>query len=392
MRTALFWIVLALLGVFAAQYLLSDPGHVLVRYGGTDYTTTVAYALAGILGALLVLWLLWALVTRPLRAWRERRDGKLRARAGEGLDALERGDYARAEALLAQAAQDDPDAGAGLRLAAARAARRRGDLTAAHGHINALDQRHAAARAVANAEYALREDRPTDALVALDTPQAQPLPPRGLALRARALAATGKADEAYGLLGSLRKQQALPDTELDALQLQWAEATLRQAPDGNALAQRWESLPKELRRDPAITAAYAERAEAEGWHDAAERTLRDALDQRWDEDLALQHASLPGTESDERLRLYEGWRARYPASPAAARALAGSLRRRGDWPQAQRHLHDALKAGGSTRTWEDLGDGYAEAGDEHRARIAYANALRASRGEAVAMLPEANGG
>lgn len=387
MRSALFWIALALAAALAAQFIMSDPGYVLIRYGGTDYTTTVAYALAGILAGLLVLWLLWTLVTTPLRAWRDRRDGKLRSRPGEGLDALERGEYERAEQLLVQAAQDNPEAAAGLRLAAARAARHRGDLSAAHGHINALDNQHASARAIANAEYALREERPTDALVALDAPQAQPLPPRGLALRAKALAATGHADAAYGLLGSLRKQHALPDAELDALQLDWAEAELREAPDGNALAERWEGLPKALRTEPAVAAAYAQRASAEGWHDAADRALRDALEQRWDEDLAHHYAELPGSETDERLRLYQGWRERYPASPAAASALATSLRRRGDWLGAESHLQSALKAGGSARIWEQLGDGYAEAGDEHRARLAYANALRANRGQPVTGLP-----
>ena len=37
----------------------------------------------------------------------------------------------------------------------------------------------------------------------------EPLPPRGLALRVEALADTGQAGEAYGLLGALKQQQAL---------------------------------------------------------------------------------------------------------------------------------------------------------------------------------------
>lgn len=386
MRSALFVIALALIAALAAQFLMADPGYVLVRYGGMDYTTTVAYAAAGMLAGLLLLWLLWMAVTTPMQAWRKRRDGQRHGRAGAGLDALERGEYERAERLLSEAAQDNPDA-AGLRLAAARAARHRGDMTAAHGHINALDNQHATARAIANAEYALREERPTDALVALDTPQAQPLPPRGLALRAKALAATGHADAAYGLLGSLRKQQALPEAELDRLQLQWAQSELRDAPDGNALAERWEALPKPLRSEPLVAIAYARRASAEGWHEASAKAIEQALDARWDERLASQHASLPGIEADDRLSRYQGWRERYPASPAAARALARSLNARGDWPSAEQHLQAAIKAGGSGRVWEDLGDGYANAGDETRARISYANALRVGRGETVEGLP-----
>ena len=41
-RSVLFWLVLAVLGALLAQVLLQDPGYVLVRFRGSDYTTTVA--------------------------------------------------------------------------------------------------------------------------------------------------------------------------------------------------------------------------------------------------------------------------------------------------------------------------------------------------------------
>mgnify|MGYP003296079902 CR=1 FL=1 len=55
-RSILFWLVLVVLGALLAQVLLQDPGYVLVRYRGTDYTTTVA---AGV-GMLLALGGLYA--------------------------------------------------------------------------------------------------------------------------------------------------------------------------------------------------------------------------------------------------------------------------------------------------------------------------------------------
>ena len=44
-RNLLFWIVLALVGALVAQLLVQDPGYVLVRYRGNDYSTTLAAAL-----------------------------------------------------------------------------------------------------------------------------------------------------------------------------------------------------------------------------------------------------------------------------------------------------------------------------------------------------------
>ncbi|MDB6163802.1 MAG: heme biosynthesis protein HemY, partial [Xanthomonadaceae bacterium] len=129
-RNLLFWIVLALLGALLAQWLLADPGYVLVRFRGTDYTTTVASGLLILLGTAIAAWLLWTLLTLPLRSWRRHRERRARARLGAGLDALHQGHYSRAHGLLVQAAEE-PEVEASARLAAARAAQGRGDTVEA---------------------------------------------------------------------------------------------------------------------------------------------------------------------------------------------------------------------------------------------------------------------
>ncbi|MEO6264343.1 MAG: heme biosynthesis HemY N-terminal domain-containing protein [Luteimonas sp.] len=385
-RNLLFWIVLALVGALLAQLLLADPGYVLVRYRGSDYTTTVASGGLLLLAVIAGVWLLWKLLTLPFRSWRQHRDRRARARLGEGLDALHHGHYGRAEKLLVQAA-DEGEIEASARLAAARAATARGDSVAARSQIDALGERHAAARAIAGAELALAEDRPTDALVALDAPAAQPLPPRGLALRAEALAASGQAAQAYGLLGALRQQQALPATRLDELQERWAEASLREASDANVLAERWETLPKSLKSEPAVVEAYADRAAALRWDEAATRSLEQALDARWDESLAARYGSLPVGRLDARRANAERWLQAHPASPALLLTLARLSREQGQWPQAEDYLHRALAQGAGADAWEELGHGFAATGDEPRARLSYANALRATRGESAVELP-----
>ena len=385
-RTVLFWIVLALLGALLAQLLLADPGYVLVRFRGMDYTSTVASAVLIVLAVVVGVWLLWTLLTLPVRSWRRHRDGRARARLGEGLDALHHGHYARAENLLAQAADDDT-VQASARLAAARAALARGDRGAAQRQLDALGPRHAAAQALARAELALADGRPTDALVALDAPEAQPLPPRGLALRAQALAVSGQAAQAYGLLGALRQQQALPVSELERLQAQWAAASLQQAGDANVLAERWEVLPKELRAEPDIVAAYAQRAAALRWDDAATGAIEQALDTRWDESLAVLYGELPVGRLEPRRAHAERWLQAHPASPAVLLTLARLARAQGQWPQAEDYLHRALAQGAGADAWEELGHGLAAGGDDPAARLAYANALRVQRAQAPLELP-----
>lgn len=385
-RNVLFWIVLALAGALLAQLLVRDPGFVLVRYGGNDYTTNVPKAIALLLLVLGALWLLWTLLSLPFVAMRRHRQKQARMRLIEGFDALHQGQWTRAETLLGQAAEER-DAIAVAHVGAARAALARGDEAAARAHLSSIDAGHAASRAIAEAELALAQGRAADALALLDAPSATPLPPRGLTLRGEALAALGRSGEAYGLLGALRQQQALSESRLAEREAHWAAASLREAADANVLADRWEALPRPLRSDPAAVAAYAERAAAMRWDEAAARSIEQALDARWDESLAALYGRLPIGRLGERRTKAESWLQAHPASPALLTTLARLARAQGQWPQAESYLHRALAQGAHREAWEELGDGFAQAGDEKLARLSYANALRAARDEATQPLP-----
>lgn len=385
-RSILFWLVLAVLGALLAQVLLQDPGYVLVRYRGTDYTTTVAAGIGILLALMFGLALLWTLLRLPFRAWNRHRKRQARARLTDGLAAYERGEYARAEQLLKQAA-DAGDAEAVARCQAARAALARGDDAAAVALADGFGERHHAARAMLRAEQALARGRPDDALAALDTPQAQPLPPRGLVLRAQALEAAGRGFDAYGLVGALRQQQALPSAKLDELQGRWAAQGLRQAADANVLADLWDALPAGLRTDPSVVGAYATRAAAMNWDEAATRSLEQALDAHWDEGLVDLYGRLPVARLAHRRAQLEHWLPAHPSSPALLLASARIAQAEGRWLQAEGMLHRAIAQGAGAPAWEALGDGAAHLGDEPRARLAYANALRSQRGEALLDLP-----
>ena len=385
-RNLLFWIVLALVGALAAQLLVQDPGKVVVTYGGMNYFTNVPKALLMLIGGLLALWLVWKVLSLPFTAVRRHRKKQARARLIDGLDALHQGHWTRAEKSLAQAARNR-DVAAIAGVAAARAAAARGDTAAKVQYLDALATDHPVARALATADLALAEDRPGDALAALDMPTAQPLPPRGLALRAQALAALGRAGEAYGLLGALRQHNVWPAERLSQYEAAWAEAALREAADANVLADHWETLPKPLKTDPAAVAAYAERAAALRWEEAAAKSLEQALDTRWDEALASLYGGLPIGRLDARRANAERWLQAHPGSPGLLVSLARLARAQGQWPQAEAYLHRALAQGANSEAWEELGHGFAQVGDENRARLSYVNALRASRGEAITELP-----
>ncbi len=182
-RNLLLWLLFALSGALLAQALIQDPGFVLVRYLGTEIETTLAGGLLMLCLALGALWGLWKLAILPFRLWRSRRETAARARLADGLDALHRGEHAKAESLLDVAAQD-PQFAVVARVAAARAAHARGDRAAAEAHLQALPERHAASRALALADLALADGRIDDARDALASLDAQSAPPRVATLRA----------------------------------------------------------------------------------------------------------------------------------------------------------------------------------------------------------------
>lgn len=385
-RSVLFWLLLAVLGALLAQLLLQDPGFVLVRFRGTDYETTVAAGLGMLLAFMFGLALLWSLLRLPFVALKRHRQRRARAQLVDGLHAHQRGEYQRAEHLLKQAATHG-DGGNLARMHAARAAAARGDDAAATAHLDALGERDATSQALLRAEHALDGGKPGEALTALDAPRAQPLPPRGLQLRAEALAASGRGFEAYGLLGALRQQQALPAPRLDALQSMLAAQSLQESANASELADRWDALPPGIQTTRAVVAAYARRAAAMGWNEAATRSLEQALDRQWDEDLVELYGQLDVSRLEERRAQTERWLQEHPSSPALLLAIARLAKAQGHLPQAERTLHRAIAQGAGSPAWETLGDIATQSGDESRARLAYANALRSQRGAPLLDLP-----
>jgi HemY protein len=387
-RTVVLMLLLVLAGVLAAQWMAGtdrDLGEVFIRFAGYDLHTNVPRAALALLLAGGVAWLLWRVIALPFHAWARHRRKQARARLIDGLEALHAGHWQKAEKQLERAAGDE-EVGAVARVAAARAAQARGDEAALQRHLAALRERSAPSHAIIAAQLALDAGRPQDALPVLDAADVQPLPPRGLALRAEALAGMAQAGDAYGLLGALKQQQALAPAAFDALETRLAAQSLHEAADPNILAERWETLTKPLRQQPPVVAAYAGRAASLRWEDAATRSIEQALEIRWDEDLVALYGRLPVGKLDSRRASAQHWLQSHPASPALLVTLGRLARLQGQWTQAQEFLHRAIAQGAGADAWEELGTGFADAGDAASAQQCYANALKTSRGEAATQL------
>ena len=204
-------------------------------------------------------------------------------------------------------------------------------------------------------------------------------------LQARALAATGRAQDALAPLNTLRREQALPPEQLAALELELAAAALEQA-QADTLLQRWNAHPLRLQQAPAVAAAFARRATAVGFEAPGAQALADAIDAHWDESLVALYGRLPARAETPRLEQAQNWLPAHGNSPALLTTLGRLYFQHQQWAKAESYLHRALAQGAGADAWEALGDTLAAQNESARACLAYANALRVGRSESILLL------
>lgn len=378
-RSLLWWLALAALGALGWTWFSQDLGDVVVRFRGYTYTTTLAYVVLAWALLWFSLWALWWLLSLPLVAWRRHARQQARNRLVSGLDALHQGRWPRADTLLTKAA-DEPALRTAALLGARQAAAASGNVEIAARHQAALLSHDPAAAALDQAARLGMQGRHADVLVALATLSGD-LPPRGQHLQALALCALGRAQEALALLTPLRRDQALAPDALAILEIDLVAASLAQAPQADALLQRWAAQPRRLQLDAPVVAAFASRAVGLGLQQQGVDALGDAIEAQWSETLAAQFGRLSASRDVARLARAETWMPAHASSPALLVSLGQLCFQQQLWGKAEDYLHRALAQGAGADAWEALGQVWTARNEDGRAALAYANALRLARGE-----------
>lgn len=387
LRILLWLLLLMVAGSLLWQVVAADPGLVVVRLRGYDLTTTVPVAalLLLLLGA--ALWLVLTVLRIPFRVWTRYTRRRARARLSDGLMALHEGRWLRGQKLLEKAA-DETRVRTPALLAAARAARARGDEAGADQLLElAARDRGKNAVALERARLAMQAGRTDEALARLD--EIDPrigIPPESHYLRAQALSSAGRASEALALVATLRRNRVLTEGAADAFERGMQARALQQAGDAAQLHHAWEQVHKTLRTEPEVVAAFARRAMALGLEDRAGNAIEAALAQQWSEPLVAIYGELPRPRSGSRLSSAESWLTAHPASPALLVTLGRLCREQGLWGKAEEYLHRAIAQGASGEAWEVLGHCFVGQGDDKRARQAYANALSVRAGQRATAL------
>ena len=377
-RTA--YLIGALIAAAAiASALRIDAGYVAISFLGVLIEMSVVTLVLLILATFLLLWILVRLFRlRKLRreAQAAKRDQRARLDLARGVLELAEGNWATAEITITRSARDNVQPAANY-LIAARAA----DLQGAHerraGWLRMA--REAAPDEIApvlvtQAEMQLKNgqfEAARETLRELDSSGHQN--PRGLLLLARLYRQSGEFEKLRALESKLRGARGVRAAAVDELMDQAYLEMLRLAAesgDAERLDRAWNDASKPATRRPDILLAYARGAMKYRNHVAAEKVLRDFLDDEWNDALAALYGELELPDPLEPLAVAEKWLRSRREDPVLLVSCARLSMRAELYGKARSYLETSLMIRRDPVTYQLLGSLLDELGEkEHAARV-----------------------
>lgn len=369
-----FLLMLVLLGLGAALglWLLRDPGYLLLSWRLASVEMSlwlagllwflsllVAVAFIELLSGVLGLDDWWARWTRRRNIERSLR------RFQEGSVSLEQGDWKRAERLLFTAARLSPEPLPAYLAAATAAARGQAFDRAEQYLVLAEERGNRLAVGLARARLLLVAGRWEQAAMLLARLQDKYCREDSvLMLRIEVLTRLQKWGELAELLPVLQKCALADDPHFSALEkranrevLGWIADTagrVDRAYTTKKLRSYWDALPKRLRGDEELIAAYANELIRAGGDDVAESLLADALSRQWSNAGIEAYGRTRSTRPDQALQRAEAWKLVHPDNPALMLALGRLNLQNRCWPEARHYFEASLALRKSPEAYAEL--------------------------------------
>ena len=345
-------VALALVGGgLLAHLLLADPGYVAIRLGRTLFETTLPVfllLLAGVYALASGLQRAFASRRRIAQLRVDRRRRRAREESARGLLELAAGQWKSAEDLLTRSAPDS-DAPASNYLVAARAAdlldaTERRDEWLTRAQEESPVSRTAAL--ITLAEMQMRRGQDEAALQTLEQLDASgDLNARGLELMARLCRQLGRNERLQGLAPRLQSAKELPEALVNELlanvRLEAVRAAGERA-DPEAVEAAWSELPRTVRKLPPSVVTYARAAMSAGRHPAAEKALRDLIDEAPDSAAIRLYGELVLDDPLVPLERAEGWLRKRPEDPDLLASCARLCLRAELFGKARSYLEASL--------------------------------------------------
>lgn len=371
MRGLFFLALLALLlGVGVVAMIESEPGYLLIAFGGYTVESSLWVGLLLIAVLVLVLYGVVSAVARliaspgTLRFWAGARQRSQAARlTNRGLINYIEGDWSTSRRQLQRGARHG-DAPVFNHLMAARASFQLDDQAQMRKDLEAAlreDSQAAGAVDLTQAELALQGGKFERALSCLERVAQRSNSPQVSRLRCKALLGLGDWEGVADLLPLLRRQGALPDKELARLEreahLRLLEGAALDLGDDThrALELAWRRVPAALQQDETVLRRYVELLERSGAGEAAAKLITRALKKRWDPQLVNRFGRLALDKGQRQLAQAEGWLGRHGDDPELLLCLGRLAARQQDWPRARQYFERSIQAQPGEEACAELG-------------------------------------
>jgi len=381
MKFGLIVIATLVASAFAANFLLQDPGYVVISFRGVLIEMSVPVLIALFLFLLVLIWVILKLIRAPRRlgeAAGRYRSGQSGKRLTKGMIEIAEGNFAKGERLLARTAHRS-DAPLLNYLQAARAAHLLGhDERRDNWLRQAYEQTPEAENAVllTQAELQLDQNQYEQALATLrKLEENTPNHGRALLLLGRLYYRLEDWSHLAELLPKLKKHARMDPAILEEWLYRVHTEKLMRSADGNTVAITWQNIPKADRKNDALREIYFASLIRTSEHEKAEKELAQELKRNWRGPLVRLYGLVEGPDAAKQLKRAEAW-LRDRGEDAELLLTSARLCLRAElWGKARSYLETVIAIRPSPEVFKVYGRLLSQLGDTEAAADAYREGL-----------------
>jgi HemY protein len=355
-RLFLYCLLALGLGAVLALLLADDPGYLLLYFRGYSVEATLSAVVLALLACGLLLFaLVWLVrILNPAQwfrgaGWQPFRRGNAAQASANGLQQLLLGRWQEAYKLLVENAEraDNP---ACNYVAASLAAFRIGDRLSWSYCLDQAEKKFAADASGITSLRALLETKSGEhekALAMLAALQkSAPTSPLVLEQLRDIRLTLNDWDGLAALLPELEKYKVMAAADLHALSAMVHLHKLEQAAGSglDSLRLAWQELPKALRNDAALTAAYLRKLLSFSEDTEAGLILVRQLKHAWSDELAALLGYVNSSQPQQQLLTLESWLRDRPGNAVLLLSLGRLSLRNQLWGKAREYFEHALRA------------------------------------------------
>lgn len=387
MKTGLIIVLSLLGGALLAAALIEDPGYVMINLRGYLIEMSVPILVAGLIALYLALRLLariWHTPRQLGRAAARRRKQSAQRQMERGLTLLAEGDWNRGEKFLSRASRRASNPLLGY-LGAARAAHQQGATERCESWLRlAADSDPESQTLVLLTEAELqveRGDLGTAAATLDQVARVAPINNRLLQLQAQVYEGLGDWERLSAVLPVLKRRHAIDDAEYRRLAIAAYEGLFAASEtDYDRAVELWRALPKDLRENEDITAAYLQALVRHDHQQETETFIRKSLRKTWWQKLVAIYGRLEVVDKPAHLRHAEQWLHDHGEDPVLLLAVARLSMANELWGKARSYLESSLAIAPSAEGFALYGNLLEKLGEDQHASEAFRSGLLIASG------------